>query len=159
MSERLSPITKDANNQEPPKKPKIWFNGCRMQSGHFLHGPKSDALDYTTIGHTLGKWPDGGFAPCDRLTGGYEVEHKAMITWTKGYTVVAFWDRSIDRRHASNSCFIADQILSFSEMIPFCEEAFPEVFKRYGAGLDYINGKTLEEHIKDGDYSDPYKQT
>jgi len=139
---------------------KIYFHGCRTDKGHFLYksGDSSYKLGFD-LSKILGRHLDSGFAPCDRLTGGYEEQFKAMITWTSGYTVIAFWDRTIDQRHASNSAFVVDENMCFANMVPLCKDAFPEVFARYHGGLHYINGKTLAEHIKDGDYRDPYKQT
>lgn len=35
-------------------------------------------------------------------------EGRATVTPVAGLTIVAFWDRSGDRRHGSNSAFVAD---------------------------------------------------
>jgi len=55
----------------------------------------------------------------------------ATVTRVAGLTIVAFWDRSGDRRFGSNSAFVADGEHCFDEVMAAAREAFPSIFKRF----------------------------
>jgi hypothetical protein len=56
-------------------------------------------------------------APQSLVAAEDQEEGKATLTHIKGWTVLAFWDRSGDQRYGSNSAFLARGHLTFEEMI------------------------------------------
>lgn len=56
--------------------------------------------------------------------------NRAFLVHIRDYTVLAFWDRSVDRRHNSNSAFIMPGTHDFEFMIKQAEKDFPDVYSR-----------------------------
>ena len=56
---------------------------------------------------------------------------QAAIVHVEGWTVLAFWDRSVDKRGASNSAFLLLGTLTFEDARDRSKEAFPEVWARF----------------------------
>lgn len=55
------------------------------------------------------------------------------------YTVLAMWDRSIDKRYAANAAFVANEELTFREMWILAEEKFPSIANRLKANPVHWN--------------------
>jgi hypothetical protein len=137
-------------------KPKMWFFGS-IGRGHCLYREGSSYSEYKEYDRFMAmikpRYLDTGLAPSDKVCGGYEIEGVSMITWHQGHTFLAFWDRSGDRRYASNACLIADQTLSFSQVYPCFLKGFPDLFARMKYKFYYGNGGTMAEHVAAGDYN------
>jgi hypothetical protein len=117
----------------------IYF-GCIGETGHFLHRPdlRHSSAGSQSVLAQAGIWPkcDGGFCPGMEEAGGKhhkveQVEGAAKVTHLDGWTILAFWDRSVDHRRNSNSAFIERGTLSFDEMVSRAKKAFPTVWKRF----------------------------
>lgn len=67
---------------------------------------------------------DGGFAPQPEVPG------HAKITHIEDWTVLAWWDRSVDHRPASNSALIVLGTHHFASMIELLGAYFPTVAQR-----------------------------
>ena len=61
-----------------------------------------------------------------------QVEGRALLHQRDGWSALAFWDRSADRRYGSCSVFVAEGEHSFDELRALAEECFPEVWARLG---------------------------
>jgi len=115
-------------------------------SGHFLHDEKGK--QYSSFGtDNPTPWSmvelDTRLAPkTDKMQ-----EHgKASIHYKNGWTAIAFWDRTGDKRYASNSVFLCNEVLMFNGMLAKAEEAFPKIFARYErAGLKIELHKVVSE--------------
>lgn len=97
--------------------------------GHHLHAP--DGTKYMVWDETitpLGAKLDGGYCP-DQKKG--EPQGLATLTHDKGWTVLAFWDRSGDDRFGSNSAFLVEGIFTFEEMVEQAQAAFPSIWTRF----------------------------
>lgn len=110
---------------------KSYYFGCRNTGGmgHFL----IDEFGESKGLELLKKLPwglsiDGGL--CEKDYG--QSEGIAQIHHKDGWTVLAFWDRSVDTRPNSNSAFIVDKIMNFDQMIDLAKEKFPSIWARYG---------------------------
>ncbi|KKK59900.1 hypothetical protein LCGC14_3029730 [marine sediment metagenome] len=77
--------------------------------------------------HPLGTKLDGGFAPEGRP----EVEGVARLHHVKGWTVLAFWDRSGDSRGKSNAAFLAEGGHSFDDLLAAARKQHPGIFQRF----------------------------
>lgn len=119
----------------------IYF-GCIQRPGHYLWRPGlhfssrevKDKLERDGI------YPkcDGGFCP-----GVYydvrrpwrrpreQIEGLAKVTHLNGWTILSFWDRSVDSRGGSNSTFLEQGTLTFDEMVAKAKEVFPTIWARF----------------------------
>ncbi len=106
-----------------------YYFGCVEKSGHYLFGPgprevyrpMPDGWPFGNYGEKL----DGRFPPL-----GPEKMGRATIHVFHGWTVMAMWDRTVDKRGACNSSFVAHGRHSFDEMVALAKEHFPTVWDR-----------------------------
>lgn len=70
---------------------------------------------------------DGGLAPDDPS----QQHGKALLHHKDGWTALAFWDRTGDRRSGSNSVFLEQGVLTFEEILKIAEKQFSEITKRF----------------------------
>ncbi|HWL39400.1 MAG TPA: hypothetical protein VNO75_04105 [Gemmatimonadaceae bacterium] len=118
----------------PVTKPRVYYFGCgTRRTGHywFLPDParaemnSSSAVD-DAMRTVFGVQIDSGFAPDD----GPQVEGEARLARIHGWTVLAWWDRSMDTRPNSNSALVIDAQRDFDQMLALLAEHFPIVAKR-----------------------------
>ncbi len=113
-----------------------YYFGCWGRSGHFLWTPDADTRDQD---RRLLPWPkiDGVLCPGPRHRRSGEVANEdesqgsAAIHYRDGWTALAFWDRSVDSRHGSNSVFLFRGTLSADEILSAARKAFPAIFARF----------------------------
>lgn len=48
-----------------------------------------------------------------------------------GWTMLTFWDRTIDERSGSNSAFILRGRLTFEETVTIAKAIFPKIWSRF----------------------------
>lgn len=104
-----------------------FYFGCIKQPGHWLWDRD---LQHVT-GHQKMCWVpllDGVLPP----QVGDRVQGRAVVHVIHGWTVLAFWDSSVDTRRGSNSFFMAQGVMTFSEIDLLSREAFPSVYARFG---------------------------
>lgn len=107
-----------------------YYFGCHGQAGHFLWGPgmgkiwrEEHILPLPLHASVL----DGGYAPQ-----GPEVEGLALLHRVHDWTVLAFWDRSVDTRGKCNSVFLFQpNTLTFEQAVEHARVIFPEVYSRF----------------------------
>lgn len=103
---------------------RVYYFGCNERAGHFLWDPSlfltqnDDKIPWRNI--------DGGLCPKNK-----EVEGEALLHVKDGWTAISFWDRSVDKRGACNSSFIAEGVHTFDEMCKIAQEKFPKVWGRF----------------------------
>lgn len=112
----------------------IYFFGCWGDAGHYLHD-RHGRKRYNERGTS---WPDldGTLVPgprdrYDRPTG-EQVEGRAALHRKDGWTALAWWDRSVDRREGSNAVLLVRGALSAGEMLVLRREMLPDVWSRFG---------------------------
>ena len=117
-----------------------------VYAGHHLY----DKSGYTL--HNLPKdFPcaegalDGGLLPPNQP----EIEGVASVVHLNGWTILAFWDRSGDKRGRSNSAFVVRGYWDFPVIHHITQSNFPKIWKRfnfpitdalYNTGLNAIHG-------------------
>jgi hypothetical protein len=106
-----------------------YFFGCHRQAGHYLWTEKGSmadriARDVLPFRYTI---LDAGLLP--ELSNQTEGE-ATIVHWPK-WTVVSFWDRSVDKRGGCNSSFVIPAVLSFDEAIAVAKKRFPWVWSRF----------------------------
>ena len=122
-----------------------YYFGCQGQAGHYWWKPdKSWTWDNGVrqiVGEALWNkvWPkiDGGFCPGASKDPkkpwqrtGPEVEGEALLHHVDGWSILSFWDRSVDKRGACNSNFIVRGEHTFEEVLKAARESFPQVLDR-----------------------------
>ncbi len=101
---------------------------------------------------------DGGFAPRIRrgvvmversqVSPGEELpEGHAALHHMNGWTVISFWDRSVDDRGASCSSFVVEGELPWAEAWEAAKTTFPTVVARYKFEVQHVFTRvwTVEE--------------
>lgn len=108
-----------------PKPLTVYYFGCVRSAGHRLFDRNGSVNPYKI--ELPFKWTelDGGFC-----FDGPQKQGVAKITSVDGWTIMAFWDRSVDSRENSNSAFVAKGEFDFDQMCQIAEETFPNIWKR-----------------------------
>lgn len=109
-----------------------FYYGCWREAGHFLWTTggntvyeRSPALpsDFPVKLHVL----DGGFLGVGRD----QTEGLAVLSHVAEWTILSFWDRSVDERGGCNSNFIMRGRLDFTRAVDVAKEKFPSIWRRF----------------------------
>ncbi len=114
--------------EEAPKLTAFYFGCVREISGHYLytqHGDRPTRAELDSIPQRL-RCPDGTFAP--RMT---KAPGQALLTHHEGWTILSFWDYSIDHRPGSNSTFLINALVDFKDAMEYAKAAFPSIWTRF----------------------------
>jgi len=108
------------------------YFGCVDRVGHHLFDKRLTMLSSTVVGvdGSQLRWMrslDGVLPPQD----GLRIDGEARLHVLHGWTVIAFWDRSVDSRPNSNSVFFIPGVKPFEVALAMAREAFPSVFARF----------------------------
>lgn len=112
----------------------VFYFGCWGAVGHYLWtpdrrwvrsaGPFADRDLDTPFCPSM--TPDTrGRTPTDQLEGVAALHHR------DGWTVLSFWDRSVDSRGGSHSTYVLEGTHAFDDAVRLAREAFPAVWARY----------------------------
>lgn len=117
----------------------VYYFGCRGAAGHYWFLPNND-LRYISNWEIDKNLPsefqngriDSGFCPGggSRNKNRAEIPGEAKLTVVSGWTVLGWWDRSVDKRGGSNSNILAKGTFDFTTMLEIGKVRFPEVMKR-----------------------------
>lgn len=112
----------------------IYFFGCRNEEGgHYLFDPhmrtRWEKIEALPWGWTI----DGGLAPGGGVRIGRrpEIEGHAALHHKDGWTALAWWDRSVDKRGACNAGLYANGTFTAEEMLVLGREHFPQIMARF----------------------------
>lgn len=126
--------------------PPVLYFGPYQEAGHFLHGPGGRQINRDDLkrmgfplsnanyyGIDLSQGLDGCYCP-GRIKGEKqfgkttrpEVEGEAKLTHENGMTVLGIWDRSVDKRGACNSTYIALGTYAYETMVKLCSTVYAE---------------------------------
>lgn len=106
-----------------------YYFGCKDRPGHFLWGDDGRRSDNSSKNVLPFKFSilDAGFLPevCSQIEGLGTLVH--FPKWT----VLSFWDRSVDKRPGCNSAFVLYGHWTFSESLEISKVKFPWVWSRF----------------------------
>lgn len=111
----------------------MYYFGCVGRPGHYLHDVKLRQIDRTPPWFPIARFEtlDGGFLPHGVDLGGTE---GVLHIWrTTGWAIIAFLDRSVDKRSGCNSAFVVEAYKDLSDVdavLAACR-AFPSVVSRF----------------------------
>lgn len=117
----------------------FYFGCCRGESGHYWHlSPDMSwkrEISLDPLGIVDAKYPPR-VGP-DRRTRPDLMDYRAeapqgqaALIHEKGWTLIAYWDRSQDERGNSNSAFAAEGDYTFEDLLTAAKEQWPWVFER-----------------------------
>ena len=106
-----------------------FYHGCDGDTGHYLwreSGGRTCIVthDFPVPISTL----DSGFLPPNAP----QEEGLATLAHVNGWTILAFWDRSIDGRGNSNSAFVIPALIYNLDVVKqLAEKRFPWIWRRF----------------------------
>ena len=107
-----------------------FYFGCWREAGHYLFCPSGRQASYRLPDDfpiSRGDILDAGFLPANLP----EVEGLASFCHLNGWTIISFWDRSVDKRGKSNSSFLLRGEYSFDVACKAAAEVFPAIWSRF----------------------------
>lgn len=128
------------NTELPDELPDMLYFGCGNDGcvGHFFWQTDDHQFGYREAKHAL-PWKQIDGALCPRLED--EPEGVASLHRRKGWTALAFWDRTVDRRPGSNSVFFAKGAQTFARMVELACFYFPKTWKRFSFAVKEPNNE------------------
>jgi hypothetical protein len=103
-----------------PKAPRYF--GCVGPAGHYVYNPgMGHDRDMNWLAYMDGLLPPEGD----------QIEGLARLHHFNGCTVLAFWDRSGDKRPGSNSVFYVPGHATFDEVVEAAKKSFPGIWRRF----------------------------
>ena len=109
------------------------YFGCIERVGHYLWEPPNISSHKSKS--AVHKWlynKDGAFAPKDTRKQGLAcIRYLSDDANNKKYTIISFWDNSVDNRGGSNSIFLTEGKYDFDEALTIIKEVCPNIFKRF----------------------------
>lgn len=101
------------------------YFGCHKTVGHYLIGPNGQKFGRDKYNFWAERL-DGVLPPQDTQEQGL-----ATLSSIHGYSIISFWDRSVDHRGQSNSNFFMPGDETFNEALELSKAWFPEIFERF----------------------------
>ena len=124
----------------------VQYFGCWQQVGHRLFSHEGYADNRIT--NPWGEWRDvdGTLAPRYASLHRYDPgaphpEGHAKLHHKDGWTALAFWDYSVDRRGNSNSAFFIEGTHSFDEAVALATKAYPQTWARFNFKVISCDGQ------------------
>ena len=104
----------------------IYF-GCHRQAGHYTFSEGMRSLSQRYGSRDLSRFD--GMLPPQTDTAPYIATVSRLGGW--GFSALAFWDYSVDKRGGSNSVVFAPSLaIEQNELLTEAQRRFPEVFGR-----------------------------
>ena len=115
----------------------VFFFGCWSRPGHYLINengrdvwePRTVGLPWTAIDTKL--CPGKRHERRNDVSSEEQVEGWAALHHKDGWTALAWWDRSVDKRHGSNAAIFAKGTHTVEEMLKLGASVYPRVFSRF----------------------------
>ena len=108
-----------------------YYFGCDGKPGHYLfHEGRHEVWNESKLPkdfpvRTMSL--DGGLLPPNLP----QDQGKATLVRLGGWTILTFWDRSVDTRGGCNSSFVIPAELDFEQAKEVAQERFPWVWERF----------------------------
>jgi hypothetical protein len=107
-----------------------FYFGCWHGAGHYLHTPGGNTMSERRIPEDFPiehRALDACLLPPNQP----QTEGLATLCHLNGWTILAFWDRSVDTRPGCNSAFLARGTYTFETMVGIAKDQFFEVWNRF----------------------------
>lgn len=126
--------------------PQMYYFGCWKDVGHYLHIMTGSRIGMYAV-------PEDFPCPFAALDCGVlpprlpQVEGRATLVHLNGWTLLSFWDYSIDTRAGSCSTFVLRGLHTFVETCALAQEGFPRVWRRFTFPIVMQEEPTLAEEV------------
>lgn len=108
---------------------RAFYFGCLQEPGHFWW---SSSLSRAPLPGTTFPMVDGVYCPpATDKEGVAQVVYMTLHQYRGPWTLVSFWDRSVDSRPGSNSAFLLEGAYSFTAALERSKLTFPSIWKRF----------------------------
>lgn len=129
---------------------KAYYFGCVGQAGHYFFDERLRSLGRNDTPKFFDRRVDGQFAPRtspkSRMDRGDELPNgHARVTQVDGWTVLSFWDNSVDKRGASNSIFFFPEIIDGEYALTAARDVFPTIFARFDFEVKIVETVITED--------------
>lgn len=110
-----------------------YYFGCLNEPGHYLYSGNAKQResdlpsDFPVSVNAL----DGGLLP-PRLP---QVEGRAELIHSGDWTIISFWNRSVDSRNGSSSTFIIPGSVNFFTAVEIAKKDYPCVWQKIRFGV------------------------
>jgi hypothetical protein len=124
-----------------------YFFGCWDAVGHHYYDHWGRRNDKTMPAGLRPEQLDCGYAPgaiqkkSQFERSRPEVEGEAALHHIEGWTVLSYWDRSVDARPSSNSSFVAKGTHSFAIMRAIALAQYAQIWKRRATEPVLVQGE------------------
>lgn len=105
-------------------EPYMMYYGCWDDTGHYYYDEHGMSMSRREMDRLM-KMPwgiyevDGGMQPRNN-----QVEGEAVLVCKEDWTVLTFWDRTIDHRPGSLSAYVAKGTFTFDQMVAMAKARF-----------------------------------
>lgn len=125
LSDRGVPLqTHDERGPRFKPATEVYYFGCAdHRAGHFWFQP--GMIPWKAPLSMAAEKIDGRCAPRNTSKAGV-----CMLTYLEGWSILAWWDYSVDKRPGSNSALVAKGTYSFDQMMLLLNSEFPNVANR-----------------------------
>lgn len=143
MSDASPPTPIPPPVKVPLDSDRVLYFGCwtsndgRSEGGHYLVNRFNQGVherQHSWIA-PFQRRIDGVYCPYARkdheYADGPQIEGAACLHHVHGWTVLAFWDRSVDKRGGSNSALLAPGEHSFDDMVELFQRFYPQIWARF----------------------------
>lgn len=113
---------------------RTYYFGCWGGYGHYLWQQNGRHPQPSTILDLPWKEKDLDCTLCpryQRYSTNQQNEGEALLHHKNGWTALAFWDRSIDKRHGSNSVLLIQKEVTLEEAIEIFKQEYPSIWSRF----------------------------
>lgn len=107
---------------------RMHYFGCVGEVGHYHFVPGDGGRPVKAGYCDAPFFPECDGAFCPKWT---REQGIVKLTHHEGWTVLAFWDSSVDKRAGSHSTFMVKEKLDKDAMIARAKEAFPTIWARH----------------------------
>lgn len=117
------------------------YFGCHRQAGHYVFSEGMRSLTQRYGSRDLSRFD--GMLPLQVDTAPYIATVSRLGGW--GFTALAFWDYSVDKRGGSNSVIFAPSLtIEPAELLAEAQRRFPQVFERLPQPVQLLHPITTQ---------------
>lgn len=133
-------------------QPTMFYFGPWDEPGHYLFNERGESAyrHEKSVPWTLGQMDGGNFLPhtCGRLERGMRCGAgtcapygKALIHHKEGWTAIAFWDSSVDKRSGCVSVYVAQGEFAFDDMVGMAKTRFAKRWNKMQFAVELAERK------------------
>lgn len=108
----------------------MYYFGCVGDAGHFLWDHLGNRLSHSAADRLL-SFKFTILDACLLSPNAPQTEGLAAVAHIGGWSILSFWDRSVDSRPGSNSSFLMPGTWDYETMSAEAKRRFPDIWNRF----------------------------